>query len=687
MRYIFLLLISSVHINIGICQKFSYADSIATDSYIEEIIIAATRTERQLSSLPMPSQIISKEEIENINSIRLDEVLNEQTGLIMVSDIGGSEGIQVQGLDAEYTLILIDGVPIIGRTSGNLDLKRISVNNIKQIEIVKGASSSLYGTQALGGVINIVTEKRKKENHYARINYRYGTFNSHDANINLGYKKKRFNTDLSINRYSSNGYDLVKGDVFKTVDPFLNYTFTAKSAYQISKKTNLILYGRYYLQDQEYITSVDIKGETKLREWNIRGKFDHQINDKLIAYLDIYSSGYKTEEHLNDITQNRTDQVLFLPEFRTTYNVNENHSFFSGIGWRYESLERDLFYKNPVFNSQYVYFQYDGRLIDKRLNVIVGARFDRHNEYSSQFSPKLAARYQITSKIAIKGSIGYGFKAPDFRQLYLNFTQSTAGYTVLGYDVVLSRIPELQSQSLLTNIKVPLSEFKENSLKPESSIGINLGIQYWITSNFSLDINFFRNDIKNLIENREIAAGIGGLVFSYYNIDRVYTTGLELNGEYRVSENIKLAMGYQLLYAKDKNVEKLLSNGKAFYKDVNLRTIQLRKNEYFGLFNRSRHMINLKGFFNIPKWKLATNIRITYRSKYGRSDTNSNAYLDKYDDFVKGYFIIDWAISKILYKGYKVSFGIDNLLNFRDPQNIPNIPGRIMYGKLILNIF
>ena len=77
--------------------------------------------------------------------------------MITVPDFGGGEGIQMQGLDAQYVLILIDGVPLVGRSAGTLDLNRISVGNIKQIEVVKGASSSLYGSDALGGVINIIT--------------------------------------------------------------------------------------------------------------------------------------------------------------------------------------------------------------------------------------------------------------------------------------------------------------------------------------------------------------------------------------------------------------------------------------------------------------------------------------------------------------------------------------------------
>ena len=127
-------------------------DSI-TAQELEAVIVSATRTQRQMSSLPMPTQFIPQKEIEAINAIRLTDLLDEQTGLITVSDFGGGQGVQMQGLDSQYTLVMIDGVPLIGRSAGTLDLSRVTVGNIKQIEIVRGASSSLYGNEALGGVI------------------------------------------------------------------------------------------------------------------------------------------------------------------------------------------------------------------------------------------------------------------------------------------------------------------------------------------------------------------------------------------------------------------------------------------------------------------------------------------------------------------------------------------------------
>jgi outer membrane receptor for ferrienterochelin and colicins len=657
---------------------------------LEEVIISATRTIRQLSSLPLPAQIISKKEIKAVNSIRLSDILNEQTGLITVPDFGGGEGIQLQGLDSQYTLILIDGVPLVGRSAGTLDLNRVSVGNIKQIEIIKGASSSLYGNEALGGVINIITED-PKNGFNGNANYRGGSFGTHDVSTNINYKKNKFGINTFVNRFSSNGYDLVDNDAVNTVEPFSNYTLNSKMTYDFTEKTKLLVSGRFYHQTQDNIATETLKGESEINEWNSLVKLDHNFNVKWSSYLEFYATQYKAEEFLNDEIGNsfsRSDfnQLFIRPEFRTTYQLNKKNVFIAGIGLTHERLKRTDFFGTPVFNSPYVYAQYDGNPTEK-INIILGARYDDHSEYQSQFSPKGAIRYKLNDKIALKGSVGYGFKTPDFRQLYFDFTNATVGYTVLGYNAVSTRIPQLEAEGQLLSIVVPVSEFNDD-LKPESSIGYNFGIDIKPFSNFKLNINFFRNDIENLIDTRVIARRTNGQnVFSYYNVNRVYTQGIEFNANYKLNNNLTISGGYQLLYAKDKEAEQDFEDGQVFARlTPSSPSFRLNKDEYFGLFNRSRHMANFKIFYTIPKWDLETNLRTTYRSKFGLFDTNGNTYLDKYDDFVNGYTIWDFAVNKTIYKNYKVGIGIDNIFGFNDPQNISNIAGRIIYGTVNFNI-
>lgn len=681
---IFFLLITTLQVTSQEKKK----DSVKTEE-LGEIVITATRTLRQLSSLPMPVQVVSKIDIKQSNSLRLADILNEQTGLITVPDFGGGEGIQLQGLDSQYTLILIDGVPLVGRSAGTLDLNRITVGNIKQIEIVKGASSSLYGSEALGGVINIITET-PKYGFKGEANIRSGSFGTTDVGISLSQRKDKLGLSVFANRFSSGGFDFDESTPVNSVNPFSNYTFDGKVTYEFSDKFDLVFSGRVFTQTQDNIAQNNqtlevFNGESTINEWNTRLTSTYKFNDKLEGIFEFYATQYKAEEFLNDsngglFSENDFDQQFIRPEFRSIWTSNKGE-LTSGFGLTHETLERTFFSNKPIFNAPFVFAQYDWKPNDE-LNIIFGARYDDHNQYQSQFNPKFAINYEINQKLSAKASAGRGFKAPDFRQLFFNFTNSTVGYRVIGFNVVSSVVPDLVAQGQATILAgIDLNGFN-GDLKPESSNNYNLGFSYKFDNKIKSDINFFRNDITNLIDTRAIAVqtGSGQNIFSYINVDEVFTQGLEFNISYKPTDEMKVSLGYQLLYAKDKEAIETFEAGSVI--NQNGTDIILFEDQYFGLFNRSRHMGNFKVFYTIPKWKLDVNMRATYRSRFGLFDSNGNNYLDTFDVFANGYSIIDLAFNKRLYKIYEVGFGVDNLFNFTDPQNINNIAGRLLYGKL-----
>jgi len=677
--------------------KFVFSQSPAVKVYdsikinkLDEIIVSATRTKRKLISLPLPASIITKKEISSTNSVRLNNIIEEQTGLITVPDYGGVEGIQIQGLDSQYSLILIDGFPLIGRSAGTLDLSRVTVGNIKQIEIVKGPSSSLYGNEALAGIVNIITEEPKNGfNIYTLANYRTGAFNSNDLSSNLNYRNNKLGFNIFLNRFINNGYDLDKNDNVNTVDPYKNYTLNTKLSYNFFENLKFNISTRFFHQDQRIKLNENILGNNEIKEFNIHSRIEFKINKKWNNEFEFYMTNYNVDEFLSDnfytnFSSRDFDQKFTRPELRSTYKINSKNHITTGFGVQMERLNRSDFYKNPKFNSSYFYSQYEYNPNEKT-STILGLRFDDHNEYSSQLSPKIASRTKINKNIAIKGSIGYGFKTPDFRQLYFDFTNTTVGYTVLGYNAVATLIPELESNGELLDILVPISSF-DSELNPESSIGYNFGIDLKLNPKLKINFNLFRNEIDNLIDTRVIARKINGQnVFSYYNVKDIYTQGIEFNSSYEI-ENINLSLGYQLLYAKDKGAEKAFKNGEVFARLTTTTPLfALSEKDYFGLYNRSRHVFNFKIFYTIPKWNLDTNFRVIYRSKFGLYDSNGNGYLDTYDEFVSGYSILDFAINKIFSDSFRIGLGLDNLLDFKDSANLSNIPGRILYCSIKYN--
>ncbi|WP_430905925.1 TonB-dependent receptor plug domain-containing protein [Maribacter sp. 2-571] len=665
-------------------------DSVLTQD-LDEVVVTATRTLRQLSSLPLPVTLISREQLQRTGVLRLNDILDEQTGIVTVTDESGFSGVQMQGIASDYVMILINGVPLVGRSSGNFDLSRLTVGNIKQVEVVKGPSSSLYGSEALGGVINIITEDAHSEDLHGNVSYRFASFNTHDANINIDQKIGKLGYGLFANTLHSDGYDFRPEITGQTVEPFNNYTFNGQLSYDFSEDLKLFASGRYYQQDQEASLMVDeafFMGSSDIDEGNLHLRLDDGAGKKMQLQYELYYTNYLAKELLaspvtDDVfSQSEFDQNLIRPEIRATYTVSAKNNVIVGVGYNHENLDRTFFDDQVVFDSQYVYAQYDGYPLE-HLNMILGARFDNHSEYRSQFSPKAAMNWKLSDALSVKGSMGYGFKAPDFRQLYFDFTNSAVGYTVLGYNVAVAKVQELEGQGQLIDILYDLSELSE-PLKAERSIGYNLGASYR-KGKLQIQVNGFRNDFTNLIDTRAIARKTNGQnVFSYTNFNKIYTTGLELDGQYKLNEHLQVAAGYQLLYAKDKQKKVALERGEVFARDPRtLQTIALDNSDYFGLVNRSRHTANFKVFYTVPNSGLDLNLRVNYRSKYGLFDGNGNGIIDGYDTtFVDGYALFNVALNKTFNDNYTLQIGADNLFDYTDRDNIPGLAGIQLFTKI-----
>ena len=664
---------------------FSQEKMVLDSAYVNnlaEVVVTATRTEKPVSELPLPLVTITKKQLQQTGVIRLNEILNEQTGIIMATDESGFEGVQLQGITSDYIMVLIDGVPLVGRNAGNLDLSRLAIGNIEKIEVVKGPSSSLYGSEALGGVINIITKKPENEALGGDVNYRYASFNTQDVNININSKIDKLGVSFFGNFLNSDGYDLNTGTVGNTVDPFRNYTLNGRLFYAFSDRLKLFSSTRYFYQEQ------DVQGESTESDWNAHLRLQHTASKKLNLEYELYFTNYLADQLFNDpidgeVTfESNFNQILLRPEVRSTATFNNRSQLTTGVGFNYETLERNLFRDRVTFTSQYVFGQYDFKPIEK-MNLILGVRFDNHSEYSSQLSPKFSAIYKFTKAFALKGSVGYGFKAPDFRQLYLDFTNSTVGYTVVGKEVEVDVINQLQANGEILSLEVNEATLGE-TLNAESSVGINLGFAF-TKKRFSADVNFFRNDFTNLIDTRILARKQNGQnVFGYVNFNEVYTTGLEFGSNYKILDNVTLSGGYQLLFAKDKEREEAVENGEVFARDPEtLQTVQLAQSDYFGLPNRSRHTANFKVFYELPKWNANANFRLVYRSKFALFDSNGNNLIDRFDtSFVDGFLVANATIGKTFFEKYQLQIGANNLFGYRDAENIPNLPGAQFFGRI-----
>ena len=676
-------------------QAFSQEDTLFSKT-LTELVVTATRTERKLSNVAVPVQIISRKAITQSGSVRLNDILSEQTGLYITSggattSAGGGvfgNGIQLQGLSPDYTLILLDGEPIIGRQGGVIDLSRLSVGNIKKIEIVKGPSSSLYGSEAMGGVVNIITEQAQLNKLDA--SFRYGRFNSTDANVTAAVKREKMNLQLFGNRNSSNGFDLDKNIPGKTVDPFTNYTTQVRLNIYPTEKTKISLSGRYYneKQDNYFLTqdigsgsTIAITGDGRVRDMNLNPVITQQFNNNLRSSLRFYFSRYEYEQTLLKDADKASyyydffQQDFYRAENQTDINLPAKNFLTIGAGVVAEKLNTTRYAGKRSNDIRYAFIQDEWRVGEKFI-LIGGLRYDDNTSYRSRLSPKLAGLYKINDKLRINASYGAGFKAPDFRQLFLNFLNTAAGgYVVYGAnEITIAELETQKQQGILSDI-LPRA-YQLALLKPEISKGINAAVQYDVNEKLNFNINFFRNDIDNLIQVDIIAFRSNSApVYSYFNVKEAYTQGAEFNSFYKLSNKFQIRGGYQFLMTADKADIKKIKRGDVFARDLQTgEAYRVKKSDYAGLANRSKHMANAKLFYENEKKGWAASLRVIYKSRWGTYDKDGNSIINREDEFAKGSALFNINAAKTI-RAFRLQVGIDNLFNYKDEINLPGQPG------------
>ncbi len=675
--------------NINLHGQDKKEDSLFNQD-MDEVVITATRSERKLSNVAVPTAIISQKYIRQSGSLRLNDILSEQTGLFITQSFGS--GVQMQGLSPDYTLILLDGEPLIGRTAGVFDLSRITLSNIKKIEIVKGPSSSLYGSEALAGVINIITDRAGGNRLNSSL--RYGRFNTIDGSMNGALRLGKFNVNAFLNTNSSEGYSLRPNSIQRTVEPFWRLTNQLQLGYSVSKKTRLGASIRYNYENIQNSIAVEnggsiiySEGKEINNDLNINPTLTHQFNSKLKTSFRGYASVFESDQKLDVKDQGNNYNDFFKQEFyrienQTDITFSEELMFSAGGGWvqeyvrsnRYDSLSTRR--NNSV---GYFFLQGEWRPFTK-LAIFPGVRFDDNKAYASLWSPKLAVQYIANDKIRVNASFGKGFKAPDFRQLYLNFTNIAAGsYSVFGSLVAVDEVSRLQADGQIDHILPAYYQLAD--LKPETSAGLNLGVQFDPSSRISAKLNFFRNDIDNLILTDIIAYKTnGGQIYSYLNIKRALTQGVEMNASWKLNQFFILSGGYQFLLTADKDVLDAIEEGTVFKRDQQTGiSSKLSRNEYAGLPNRSKHMANLKVFFESAEMKWFATSRILYRGRWGTTDMDGNGIINRSDEFAKGYAQVNISGGRYFNNGISVMAGVDNLFNYKDVDNLPGQPGYTWY--------
>ncbi|MFY0252480.1 TonB-dependent receptor plug domain-containing protein [Chitinophaga sp. 30R24] len=694
---------------LGSTSAWCQADSSRSLHLLKGVEVTANKVEMEslVSKTTMPVTVISRQTIEMMGSRRLDEVLREQTGLAVVNDIkGGSRavGLQMQGFSSAYTMILIDGQPMVGRNAGDFDLSRITVSDIERIEIIKGASSSLFGSEALAGVVNIITRQGIKKPQ-GLVSVRYGSFNNTDITLEgeTPISKGKGSAYLSGNYYHTDGFSVNPYLTYgATAPPYNSFTLQGRAKYAVSATTALSLTGRYAgrhsVSENSYGSNDWHNNRDVLDEgdMNLSLLMNHHLHNgmelKTQYYLTRYTSDQRTVLTEADIlnAQYIFTQYLHRVEVLGTKNWDEAWTLTAGGGATLETMNNISYKGVGNMTGTFGYAQVDWKPHPK-FNALAGIRYDHHNNFGGRLNPSVGIRYSPIAAITLKASLGTGFKTPDFKERYQIFTNPQQGYTVLGATVLPLALKEMQASGQISEIR-PVADRIAANLKAETSVSYNIGITVKLPAAIKLDVNGFYHDVHHLINTVQVATKTNfQQVFSYMNLNRVYMTGLETCIAWRPFNGLDISVGYQLLYAKDRSVIAAIRAEAWPYKTIrNNNTGESRASvvaDYFGLENRSRHMLNLKVLYEYVPSGITATFRTNYRGKYGFDDANGNRYIDQYDTYVNGYYLLFASIEKKLFSRHlSAQITVDNLLNYTD-MLMPAQPGRIIMGGLSWRFF
>lgn len=657
---------------------------------LSPIVVTGTRSEKLYRDAPVSTQVITRERIEMSGLSDLRDLLQEETGLNIIQDHG--QGVQVQGFDPEYTLILVDGSPAIGRVAGTLDLTRFAVANIERVEIVKGPNSSLYGSEALAGVINIIT-REPQQSLALNFSGKYGGFDSYDASASVEIRKERIGGLASYNGKGRNHFDLNEATVSWSGPDFTDHTFSGNFFWEINEANKFRLNSRLFIEDQFLIFGVQdkaavipLEGNTNIIDWNLSPVLESQLSSNIRFTGKGYLSRYLNDDALtyqangSPYSRSHFDQYYRQAEAQFDFIFSKRHLLKIGGGGIFESVEADRIAGGEKSNHTFFGFFQHEWLPRPQLDVIASARLDAHSDYGTAFSPKLALMGKLGDNYRIRASFGSGFKAPNFSQLYLDFTNPVIGYSVFGATGATESLNELIERGEIQEVFIDPKSIKD--IDAESSIAFNFSVEATPFNFLRLRANLFRNDVKDLIDVQAIAKKTNNQsVFTYFNFKRVFTQGVEAETSFKLGSRWKFDFGYQYVIAKDKDIIEQLENGEIFKTGSNGRIRPVVPGEYGGLFNRSRNSGTLKLSYRQDNG-FVVNLRTILRGKYGLFDLNGNGILDDQGEYADPYALVNLNVSVPLTGRIVVSGGLENAFDYVDGQSFAGAPGRIIYAKV-----
>jgi outer membrane cobalamin receptor len=389
------------------------------DVELGRVVVTATKTETEISEVPQSTTVITKDEIQKTPDRTLGEIIQRAVGT-EVTQYGPRGAVslpKIRGAEAEQVLILINGRRVNDAQSAKFDLSNLPLNkdDIERIEVLRGAASALYGADAMGGVINIITKAPSKKPE-AQASASYGRFHTQSYSLTHRWKPGAFGYGLSIGKERSSGYRPNSDYDGWTLGGELSYDLPSQSLLNFSART---LQKEIGLPGSETYPDPDDrqKDDVTQLDLNYRGKVHSNFDLVVRGFQNIYRRTFEPG------TQGFSVGTPFLHknyatggEIQGTTVIGKSHLLTGGV----ETIH-DRVNSTPVGIHEAtrgaIYLQ-DEMEIAQPLTATVGARYDMHSIYEEQFNPRLAVLVRLPWDSRLRASVSRSFRAPTFDDLY-----------------------------------------------------------------------------------------------------------------------------------------------------------------------------------------------------------------------------------------------------------------------------
>lgn len=502
---------------------------------VRHTVVTGSRTESKLDQAVVATEVISRREIEASGAKDLGELLQTHPGIEVVYSFRGA-GIRLQGLDPEYVLVLVDGARVSGRVGGVIDLSRFSLRDLERVEIVKGPASALYGSDAIGGVIHLIT-RRLGRPFEAQGKATYGSRGDIDFRGGAGVSRPRVDVRLGGGYRGAEPYDLDPRDVATNGAGFTRFDVDGAVEGRPTEALRLNARTSYLRKDERSIDAAPSGALFDRRErieqfdaqLSGRARLSSAIDLELRAGHSLFRDQLLQDQRGSAALDEYTQSIDRLYELGAQSGVKAGaHQVTGGVEGLFERILSSRLAEGKGARQRLGLLLQDewAVLSGPDLKVSPGVRLDLDSQFGSRPSPRLAVRFAPRDNVTLRGAYGWGFRSPSFQELFLKFENPTVGYVVDG----------------------------NPALKPERSQGVNVSADWQVVERLGLSASLFRTDIDDLINIVTLSQqdGDSPTRFTYGNLSSARTMGGEVGARLRVSRGVYLDAGYTLVDTLDR---------------------------------------------------------------------------------------------------------------------------------------